>query len=272
MESLPANLQQPGDLRRGVILHGTYLYRICLDVSSEICDTPTEMSLALGLKIRQGVVLSSDTRAILHPDNMNYAANGYSKLRLFGHCAAVAATGDVSLMARFLDQAEKDGMVFRSDESIAATVPKLEQFFWGLFTKQFLGDRTEHKAALLFALCGEFAGRSESLIYRTSIHDHFVFRPEPVSAAAGQHIHGGLYYLSRFRRDEMTMKEAAFLAYLCTREVGSLDPTVSPTDVQVVLCEPDGAKWMPAEWSSEFQARHERAVLQMRDWFLFTPR
>jgi hypothetical protein len=203
---------------------------------------------------------------------MNYAENGYSKLQLFGSHSAVATTGDVLLMARFLEQAKQNGHMFRSDKAVAETARDLEYFLWKLYRELHPeGPKEEGRPAttLLFGGCSEFLGEQRSFLYRVHLQERFLFYEEPVTAVAGQAFHGGLYYLTRFRRDEMTLKEAGFLLYLCTREVAKADPTVSPMGVELILCEPHGARSAPPEWLEYFRVRYENAAHEMRGWFSF---
>jgi 20S proteasome alpha/beta subunit len=239
-------------------------------MSRVYCGAETRpMSLALALKVRDGVVLCEDTRVVRHPEGMNYAENGFSKLRMFGDGCATAIAGDVTLMSRFLQKAEKEGKAFSHTRLISETIAELEQFFWKRYREEFpnCSDPRDHSiTTVLFVGHGTFADQRQSFIYRMELNENFIFREEPTFSPAGQHKHGGLYYVNRFRRDDMTVKEAAFLCYLSVREVSSLDASVGP-GVEIILCQDDGAHWAPGEWLEEFGLRHENAHLQMTNWF-----
>jgi hypothetical protein len=202
---------------------------------------------------------------------MNYTEEGFSKLRLFGDGCAAALTGDVTLMAHFLMRAERGRKAFRRDKAPAATIRELEGFFRKLYRDRFPDEpnpRDHATSTALFAGHGAFGGQRSTFIYRMELNEYFFFREESRHAPAGQHKHGGLYYLNRFYREDMTLKEAAFLAFLCIREVASLDGSVSP-EVEIIFCSDSGATRADQQQLGEFRIRHENAQLQMRNWFSF---
>jgi 20S proteasome alpha/beta subunit len=226
-------------------------------------------SLAIALKTRLGVVLAADTRVIRHPEGMNYTEEGFSKLSAFGEGCAAALTGDVGLMFSFLKRAQQEGKAFSYGKSPYDTTMELADFFRKLYLTEFANapDPKDHTVTTaLFVGHGTFANRRQSFIYKMELNEYFFFREEPRHSPAGQHKHGGLYYLNRFYREDMTLKEAAFLAFLCIREVSSLDGSVGP-GVEIIACSDDGAAPVPLQWLKDFRLQHENAHLQMTNWF-----
>src|ERR1700738_2900082 len=187
------------------------------------------VSLAIATKVEEGVVLCADTRITLHFEGANYAQDGYCKMRLFGEGAAVAVTGDVPTVMGYLERAEEQGKAFRQEIGASHTVRELQLLF-RKFYRDEIGDKPDPNATttttLLFAGSGVFANKKETFIFRMELNHNFDYSKEPRFALAGQHNHGGLYYHTRFLREGMSAKEAAFLAYWCIGEVGSVDGRV----------------------------------------------
>ena len=177
----------------------------------------------------------------------------------------------MSLIFGFLDRARKRDILFHSGETPGETIARLESFFRDQYREHFFEDANprEHlHTTVLFAGDGEFAGGKEQFIYRLEVNEHFTSRPEPNFSLAGQGLHGGLYYIHKYRNQEMSLKQAAFLNYLCIREVSSLDGSVGG-DVETILCKEGLAAPAPKEWGKEFALRHANAEMTMKSWFDF---
>src|SRR5260370_36547 len=103
------------------------------------------MSLALGVKTREGVVLAEDSRVIRSPEGMNYSEDGVSKMRMFGEGCAVAITGDVALMNLYLDRAEQERKVFRPEQSVGETILELRELFRTSYRESFPDEPNPEK-------------------------------------------------------------------------------------------------------------------------------
>ena len=222
------------------------------------------MSLVIALKATDGVVLAADTRVNSINDGMNYAVDSVKKIVQFGSNAAVGITGDVRLMLDFLDEAKQKELIFVGGLSPSKRITEI-----AACRREFCQDRCGKRSLQDSPL----DDTSLTVVGQMPDSGGFIWTIGPTGdvrshdwSVCGQEFHGGCYYLCRFYRTEMDIKEASYLAYFCICEVASLDGAVGlPAEIWKSI----GGTMGPIEesWMQEFSRRHDEAHEQMQRWF-----
>lgn len=228
-----------------------------------------QMSLVIARAATDGVILAADTRLTGEVDGMNYIQPDCSKTYLYGGNCAVGITGQVKFMIEFLEDAERhDELKFSEKEVPVQTVTRLTWHFHELFKKRFpKGQKSiPYPTTLTFAGHGNFGEQSGAFMYELSLKEGFGAMPKERFTVSGQKLHGGAYYLHRFREVPMDMETAAFLSFFCIKEVAEQDLTVG-MPVEIITVANGVAQSMSSERLLKFEERRTKCFSQMQSWF-----
>ncbi len=229
------------------------------------------MSLAIAVKAADGVVLLADSRTTASIDGMNYRRDDVPKIIRVGQ-HPVALVGEIELLEPVIIGAGIACNPFQGENTFSRDCNLIGESLRASFTNiygsfdQGLKSMPGYQTAGIFVGHGKYGDEEGSFIYQVEPQTYFGPRWKNGIALAGQHIHGGAYYLCRFLEPKMKIREAAYLAYFCMREVNSLDGTVGG-GIHIWSVQNNKAHDFTEEWQGEFSKRHALAVESMRNWF-----
>jgi 20S proteasome alpha/beta subunit len=228
------------------------------------------MSLAIAVEAKDGVVLLSDSRTTAIIDGMNYQIDEEPKIG-FINGYPVAMVGSVEILNELIKRVHEELKPFTGSAAFSKDCDEIADLMRTAFEKKYGDLATRVKCVMpstgvTFVGHGEYGDESGAFIYQIQVRSFFGPTSKWRFALAGQSFHGAAHYLAKFHSRSMNVKEAAFLAYFCIKEVSTLDATVG-VPIRIWTVQNRTSREMTKEWGDEFCDRHGSAAELMKGWF-----